>query len=421
MAEKETQKNKKEEKKIKILNQGTFGCIFRPGITCEGTVDGSEKTITKVQKSKETSQNEIHISNILKDINGYNRYFAPIKEFCNVDISTIMNDELRKCKFIEKSEKESKELNFEINKISYVGKKTLGDYFKDLLIDDKRINKINFGSKFIFAFNVLVKGLNKLSNVGVVHHDIKENNIVCKANTGRPIYIDFGLSIDMNLLDIKDTSYFNAFYTHAPVYPVWCFEINIMNYLLNVIGKDMETVEDILKLPVSNVQVAEIIKDFLNENETFKYNFDDTEKEEMIKEHVKYLEGFTNQGVFTNIKWEKIVNEIMKTYKTWDLFSLGSCFLLMIEDFSLQEVIDEIPFLKKFEMILKNIVSSVPNKRVSTEDCLKELKELEEASIKEINKLKKIIKERSKNKELIEKIRKGYADSKMKNRLVPTV
>ena len=120
MAEKETQKNKKEEKKIKILNQGTFGCIFRPGITCEGVVDGSEKTITKVQKSKETSQNEIHISNILKDINGYNRYFAPIKEFCNVDISTIMNDELRKCKFIEKSEKESKELNFEINKLKKI-------------------------------------------------------------------------------------------------------------------------------------------------------------------------------------------------------------------------------------------------------------------------------------------------------------
>ncbi len=34
-------KKDKKDKKIKILNQGTYGCIFKPGLTCEGMVDNS--------------------------------------------------------------------------------------------------------------------------------------------------------------------------------------------------------------------------------------------------------------------------------------------------------------------------------------------------------------------------------------------
>ena len=49
------------EEKLKLLNSGAFGCIYRPSLTCKGNVD-SVKYITKIQKSKRAIDNEIFIS-----------------------------------------------------------------------------------------------------------------------------------------------------------------------------------------------------------------------------------------------------------------------------------------------------------------------------------------------------------------------
>ena len=64
-----TNKNMKEkEEGIKMINQGTYGCIFRPGLTCEGMLDDNKKLITKVQKQKKTSANEVAIGKELIDL-----------------------------------------------------------------------------------------------------------------------------------------------------------------------------------------------------------------------------------------------------------------------------------------------------------------------------------------------------------------
>ena len=47
----------KKPTKIKILSQGSYGCIFRPGIGCDKT-PLSNQYITKLQRKKKTSENE---------------------------------------------------------------------------------------------------------------------------------------------------------------------------------------------------------------------------------------------------------------------------------------------------------------------------------------------------------------------------
>ena len=74
---------RKEKKKCYKNNKsGTYGCIFRPGLTCEGMVDDSPKEVTKVQRKEETSDNEIEIGKKLMNIKSYASYFAPIVESC---------------------------------------------------------------------------------------------------------------------------------------------------------------------------------------------------------------------------------------------------------------------------------------------------------------------------------------------------
>lgn len=405
--------------KIKVINQGTFGCILKPGITCEGALDTSTKMITKIQKSKERSANEVHISNLIKEINGFSRYFAPIIEACDVDVSTIMNDELRKCKFIEKNDKMKKGLKFEINKMQYVGKDTLGDYFNNLIVTNRNLNKTNFGLKLVFVFSKLLEGIQKLSDADIVHNDIKENNIMCQINTGRPIYIDFGLSIDIKSLNYKDTSFFDAFYTYGPDYSVWCFEINVISYLLNVIGGDMNSVEEIINLPVSVIQIREIIKDYISKHEALCYSLSDKEKAKVLDDHINYFNKYVNNNGYNTNKWDVIVKEMMKSYKTWDLFSLCSCFLSLIYDFNLQDMMDKVPFLNKFKVILKRVLVSTPDKRITIEECLQQLKEIESVTIEEIADLNVLINERNKNEDLMNKIRRMYAESKNKNKRVP--
>jgi len=56
---------KSKQNKIKLLNRGTYGCIFRPALTCKGGID-QENFITKVQKQTSLSDREHTISEKIK-------------------------------------------------------------------------------------------------------------------------------------------------------------------------------------------------------------------------------------------------------------------------------------------------------------------------------------------------------------------
>ena len=75
-------------KEIKLLNQGTYGCVFKKGITCDGMVD-EENTISKIVEHDITSENEINIGKKIMEILDYSYYFAPILQTCEIDMSNM--------------------------------------------------------------------------------------------------------------------------------------------------------------------------------------------------------------------------------------------------------------------------------------------------------------------------------------------
>ena len=106
-----------------------------------------------------------------------------------------------------------------------------------------------------------MKGAKKMGDIDIVHYDIKENNIMCR-QTGRPIYIDFGLSFDMSELNLEDNSYFDKFYIFEPSYSPWCMDINLINYAINEIGEkngNYERYIDVTSFKLSNWGVYENI------------------------------------------------------------------------------------------------------------------------------------------------------------------
>ena len=71
-----------KKQKITLLKQGAYGCIYRPGMSCDGKIE-SGKFISKIQLKDGNSDNEVSIGKkVMKIDKNYAEYYAPIVESC---------------------------------------------------------------------------------------------------------------------------------------------------------------------------------------------------------------------------------------------------------------------------------------------------------------------------------------------------
>lgn len=402
------------KKPIRLLNQGTYGCVFKPGLTCEGMIDESKKEITKIQKEKETSENEVYIGERIKEIKNYSRYFAPVIERCDVDIGNIEDNELKKCEFIENDKKAEKSMNYEINKIPYVGKKTLGEYIQTLLEQNVENNK--FSTYFINSYKILLEGIHKLSTNGIVHYDMKENNVMCRDIKKRPIIIDFGLSfVAEEVLTLDNNEMFDIFYAHAPIYAPWCIDIDVLSYIINEVGKDMESIKDISQLPAAIEMIDEEIENYFEKNTGMNDVFD-MKQMESIKEKLKtYFENLVKKVGFGNTKWEKVMTELMTYHNTWDVYSLSMCYLQLFTKLQIEEIIVDVSFMNQFKQMLIEVVQAIPSERKTAKEVLKQLKTLSVVPVQDLQQINTKLSEFNKNEEEVIQRREKFVDFKVQS------
>ena len=82
----ETKVKSKKQKNIKLIGDGSYGCVYYPGITCSGNVN-NKKYVTKIQVYNRASKNEIELGEyIIKNIKNYNEYFSPIIKNCIIKL-----------------------------------------------------------------------------------------------------------------------------------------------------------------------------------------------------------------------------------------------------------------------------------------------------------------------------------------------
>ena len=181
--------------KPRLISEGTYGCIFNPGFRCNyssgsGSLKNENTDIkyaTKVHSNVNLSivKNEITISTkIRENISNYDVYFSPVLETCKVNLAKVDAD---KCKII----KDKKPTQFFSTKMKYVDGLTLYKHVEQLA---KRV-KINtkLYAEVAALYKKICLGLEELKFIGIVHFDLKDNNIVV-TKSGSPVIIDFGIS-----------------------------------------------------------------------------------------------------------------------------------------------------------------------------------------------------------------------------------
>ena len=344
------------------MSQGTYGCVFNPGMNCKGGIE-KEGYITKLQYDPETTQNEVDIGKILlnNDLDQdpyqdpdrkrkYEERFAPILNSCAISLGKIKRDFIEKCKVIKDNASANK---FYSNQIRYVGKYTLFDYFSMLR---QEINK----SKFIYfcsEFHIyLLESVILLKEKKLIHFDLKENNILIDEKREIPVIIDFGLSINMNLLLKKPMDpylYTKTFYVYYDKYPPWCLEIVLISFIVNNVSvdsiwggiknssrksnrrkpKQMKESDFVwISRIVKKEDLLSIVDHYYEENPIIKMISLDTRK--------KYKKDWNDwiQKIYTEKKSTMygmfMVNKLIESWTTWDTFGLSVIFFILLQKFT---------------------------------------------------------------------------------------
>jgi len=226
---------------------------------------------------------------------------------------------------------------------------------------------------------------------------LKGPNIVYNNETEKPIIIDFGLSIPIDEL-IKSEQYYRYFYIYAPDYYIWPLEVHFLNYIENVDEEPtLETIEHLSKEFVKkNSAISKLSESFQN-----KY----------IESSISELKKYLNKPV------KQVKRLILKSWKTWDNYSISVMYLKYIETlFGNDRGLSTNHYVKfMIQTLLQNIHPN-PEKRIHIDTNVKMMNDFfNNKKIIHLDNFESLIREISINKSTI--VKQTIANSKKMTRL----
>jgi len=337
-----------------LIGQGTFGCVFKPHLLCNGKQDFKDrKHVSKliVMRSGDDYRldNELDIGQLILKSKKYSKYFSPIISTCPIEFKHISDQDKYKCNSANKY-MDNKMI---LAKLKKVNGTNVIDTFDNIR-----------GTEAVYIFFDIYKdaleGIKFLTQKKIIHYDIKWDNILYDTKVKRGILIDFGLSFQIKYLKFDSLKKLKKyFYVFAPQMDVWCIEIHYICYLLNKNNNpDLYDITDMVNECISNNSLfkSEITRYFDLDKNTFYDN--------SISVLMNYQKDYPD--ILKRIKY--IVN---KFYKTWDNYSLSIMFLKQY-DLILREKPNKFPkFHKKIitDILWKNIQPD-PKKRLAVKKTI---------------------------------------------------
>tara|TARA_B100000963_G_C22629293_1_gene674039 strand:- start:475 stop:1992 length:1518 start_codon:yes stop_codon:yes gene_type:complete len=179
----------------KPINAGGYGCLFKPALKCKGK-KRRKKTVSKVllNQHAESEYDTIEFfKNKLKEIPDYSKYFMIDNiEICKPD--RLTKSDLTKFNEVCVNLKNfsSKTINNNLDKIKIINIPD-GGIDLDKFITNTNITAENFIVINSLMINLLKNAVIPMNNKGVLHLDIKANNIMVSEDSNVKL-IDWGLS-----------------------------------------------------------------------------------------------------------------------------------------------------------------------------------------------------------------------------------
>jgi serine/threonine protein kinase len=342
---------------IRLINKGSYGCIYHTGIKCDGTPE-SDQYITKIQDNTQdaNAKHEIQISQIIKTIPHFEWYFAPILESCDINIAKMDVESIKKCDPVDAAiQRGSTKLS--ANKIRFLGNTDMESFFI------QQMRSSDFLYRWIENFLSLLKRFSILHEYRIVHNDIKGNNIMIQSKTNKPVLIDFGLSllIPKEPYEIKNVpSFFEQFdYKTILPHPFYPIDLALISYVVQKCKEDPEKLEK----TITKEDMAEF--ELSLQTIWFEKNPIATlsPPPEFLTEWIVYLE--------TPKTWKNLYVELIGYYPTWDIYALECTYLLFYKENKDRISKNREATLLEWIAFLKTQLYCIPNKRLLIHDMYK--------------------------------------------------
>jgi len=170
----------------KIIGQGSYGCVYDPSLTCKENPTNVNYT-NKVSKllTTKNARTELEEFVIVSQIDPNNEFHLESPTICSAGTTTSDIQLMAKCKPVAEKDPNNLSLLIFAN-----GGSDLAQFCPKTSSYFKQPEKMD---KFLLEIHTLLRGLKAFSDHGLVHFDLKPQNILFNTKTGKLRYIDFGL------------------------------------------------------------------------------------------------------------------------------------------------------------------------------------------------------------------------------------
>lgn len=324
-----------------VIGEGSYGCVHKPKLQCNNSkkVDKLEnnKFISKFMLTKEAVQ-ELSEYTTISRIDTKKHYYLgkPLK--CKPKNNKYNLNSIKKCDIYKNINSKS---NFSTG--SKTKKKYHYDKFSLLIIPDGGIDisKLadSFSTMHVSEKNAILQkfwknaptlfhGIQTFEKHGIIHHDIKPQNVVFNTETGEMKFIDFGLMRKIN--EVIDNSEKNEnFFAEDPFW-TYPFELPYLNYesFEKVAELSIEEKREYysylvnkLKDPSSKISIACRV--------FFDYILRNYKEEERTKIIAKYFEDFMD-FICNETDIENYETFLKKSIHSIDLYGVGITLQFML-------------------------------------------------------------------------------------------
>ena len=319
-------------KQTKFMTEGSYGCIFKPGLKCDGTsFPPNSSVISKIKKKQPRSDKEPEIGQLLKTrIPYYDRYFSPALENCKIELSKIKKTERQKCKLFQKNVSDEQP-EFVSMKMTYVGKNTFGENI-DIHYEN---SPQSFWSHLKDSYEYLLCALEELEKLQMVHYDLKENNILYSESKKVPIVIDFGNAFQTSeLYSISTLQSIFSLKSLENIYWPRCLDVYCIAGIIHGSKGSQKNPGDWERTRVrtENLQtqvelffdthpMIALTKEMMDSNPTTDGQAAFGSVSQYKQKWIKYVQSWKGKAGKT------IVNELLHYWNTWDVYSLHIMYL----------------------------------------------------------------------------------------------
>lgn len=293
-----------------------YSCVYFDYENDDNNDNHNDKKIKKYNEAILSAnffvENEMYISNLIKNIFSYKKYFyVPIKSqrINLINMHDEENEEENKYEYqinLEGRKKiKSNKIIFQYENISF---QSLDKYLISLTEQNK--NKY-FLQQLFSIYEKLLNSISILISENIFHNHIIEENILF--NTDSPIISNFSFSININPLNFNNIRHFILEYD--PSYIQWPIELHLLAFMYH---------NKLISISIGNVET--IVNDLINNNYIFD-DFNNSIKNKFLRDGINYLSKYVNKN------YDVILQDVFSYWHTWDNHSLSIMYLHFIIKF----------------------------------------------------------------------------------------